>query len=169
MTDTKVSNPILYSRRMPNSPRGAPQGARIPQRILLGGSNIARVFCVGVPKTRESKFPMTPVFESSDGGAQSYESHRQAFSGGFSGGSFSSYEPPFVYLCWGCQKLESSQIPGNTRIAGSQCSLRPAEDTSSISRRPRKGRLCRIELFCLCFRTARTPRVPIKCVSVSTD
>ena len=28
---------------MPNSPRGAPQGARFPQRILLRGSNIARV------------------------------------------------------------------------------------------------------------------------------
>ena len=45
---------------MPNSPRGAPQGARIPQRILLGGSNIARLFCVGVPKTGEAKFSMTP-------------------------------------------------------------------------------------------------------------
>ena len=40
---------------MPNSPRGAPQGARIPQRILLGGSNIARLFCVGVPKTGEAR------------------------------------------------------------------------------------------------------------------
>ena len=29
-------------------------------RILLGGSNIARVFCVGVPKTGEAKFPMIP-------------------------------------------------------------------------------------------------------------
>ena len=45
---------------MPNSPRGAPQGARSPPRILLGGSNIARVFCVGMPKTGEAKFPMTP-------------------------------------------------------------------------------------------------------------
>ena len=46
---------------MPNSPRDAPQGDRIPQRILLGGSNIARLFCVGVPKTGEAKFPMTPA------------------------------------------------------------------------------------------------------------
>ena len=45
---------------MPNSPRGAPQGARIPQRILLGGSKIPRGFCVRVPKTGEAKFPMTP-------------------------------------------------------------------------------------------------------------
>ena len=38
----------LYHRGVLNSPRGAPQGARFPQRILLGGSNIARVFCAGV-------------------------------------------------------------------------------------------------------------------------
>ena len=46
---------------MPNSPRGAPQGARIPQRILLGGSKILREVGSGVPKTGEAKFPMTPV------------------------------------------------------------------------------------------------------------
>ena len=45
---------------MPNSPRDAPQGARIPQRILLGGSKIPREFGSGVPKTGEAKFPMTP-------------------------------------------------------------------------------------------------------------
>ena len=52
----------LYHRGVPNSPRGAPQGARFPQRILLGGSNIARVFCAGVPWTGEAKFPMAPVW-----------------------------------------------------------------------------------------------------------
>ena len=45
---------------MPNSPRGAPQGARIPHRILLGGSKIPRGFGSGVPKTGEAKFPMSP-------------------------------------------------------------------------------------------------------------
>ena len=45
----------LYRRGVPNSPMGAPQGARFPQRILLGSSNIASVFCAGVPATGEAK------------------------------------------------------------------------------------------------------------------
>ena len=40
----------LYCNGMPNSPRGAPRGAKFPQRILLGGSNFPRVFSMGVPK-----------------------------------------------------------------------------------------------------------------------
>ena len=51
----------LYHRGVPNSPRGAPQGARFPQCILLGSSNIARVFCAGVPWSGEAKFPMIPA------------------------------------------------------------------------------------------------------------
>ena len=49
---------------MPNSPRDAPQGARIPRRILLGwgGGKIPRGFCVGVPKAGEAKFHMTPGY-----------------------------------------------------------------------------------------------------------
>ena len=38
-----------YHNGMPNSPRGAPRGAKFPQRILLGGSNFPRVFSMGVP------------------------------------------------------------------------------------------------------------------------
>ena len=39
----------LYRNGMPNSPRGAPWGAKFPQCILLGGSNFPRVFSMGVP------------------------------------------------------------------------------------------------------------------------
>ena len=42
---------------MTNSPRGAPQGARIPQRILLGGSIIARVFLRGGAENLGSQIP----------------------------------------------------------------------------------------------------------------
>ena len=49
----KVTNPI-------------PQGVhrRVPESLSVfysGGSNVARVFCMGVPKTGEAKFPMTPI------------------------------------------------------------------------------------------------------------
>ena len=57
---TKVSNPIRTEPSR-DAKFDAQQGARIPQHILLGGSNIARVFRVVVPRTGEAKFPMTPV------------------------------------------------------------------------------------------------------------
>jgi len=47
----------LYRRGVPNSPRGAPQGARFPQRILLRGSNIARHNLRGGAINRGSQIP----------------------------------------------------------------------------------------------------------------
>ena len=62
MTDTKVSNPIRIEwSRDAKFPKGSTVGCQNPSAILLGGSNIARVFCQGVPKTGVAKFPMTPV------------------------------------------------------------------------------------------------------------
>ena len=40
---------------------GAQRGTENPQGILPGGAEYTRVYCTGVPKSGEAKFPVTPV------------------------------------------------------------------------------------------------------------